>query len=216
MKTFPAHLHNAPFSLRSFVHAAIFLAMCLMASPAQAAVDAFIKFESLSPTEPVKGDSTDDVFRGQDGWFEISNFNFGVASPTTLGSATGGAGAGKITFNEFNIHKITDANSPAFFKNCAIGARYNTITIAIRKAGGADPGKVGAYLIFHYDTVFTTKIDWSGPGDQGPEESITFIYGKLAITHRTQKADGTIEKPGVTQGWNSIANTAFSPTTTAP
>jgi hypothetical protein len=28
----------------------------------------------------------------------------------------------------------------------------------------------GGFLTFKFDTVFTTKIDWSGPGDEGPEE----------------------------------------------
>jgi hypothetical protein len=37
--------------------------------------------------------------------FEIKDFSFGVENPTTIGSATGGAGTGKISFNEFNIKK---------------------------------------------------------------------------------------------------------------
>ena len=32
---------------------------------------------------------------------EIKDFSFGIENPTTIGSATGGAGAGKIKFNEF-------------------------------------------------------------------------------------------------------------------
>lgn len=32
------------------------------------------------------------------GGFEIKDFSFGVENPTTIGSATGGAGAGKIKF----------------------------------------------------------------------------------------------------------------------
>src|SRR5262249_40757702 len=34
-----------------------------------------------------------------------NGFTFGVENPTTIGSATGGAGAGKIKFNEFTISK---------------------------------------------------------------------------------------------------------------
>jgi len=34
---------------------------------------------------------------------EIKDFSFGVENPTTVGSSTGGAGAGKIKFNEFSI-----------------------------------------------------------------------------------------------------------------
>jgi hypothetical protein len=32
--------------------------------------------------------------------FEIKDFSFGIENPTTIGSATGGAGAGKVKFNE--------------------------------------------------------------------------------------------------------------------
>lgn len=31
-----------------------------------------------------------------------------------------------------------------------------------------------------------TKIDWSGPGDEGPEESITFVYGALKTKYELQ------------------------------
>ena len=47
--------------------------------------------------------------------FEIKDFSFGIENPTTIGSATGGAGAGKIKFNEFSITKTTDSASPNFF-----------------------------------------------------------------------------------------------------
>jgi hypothetical protein len=36
------------------------------------------------------------------------------ANPTTVGSATGGAGSGKIRFNEFTIKKTADSASPIF------------------------------------------------------------------------------------------------------
>ena len=59
--------------------------------------------------------------------------------------------------------------------------------IACRKAGGGTATSTGApYVLFNFGTVFTTKIDWSGPGDEGPEESITFAYGQLQIQYYKQ------------------------------
>src|SRR5262245_4741542 len=61
-----------------------------------------------------------------------------------------------------------------------------------------------AFLKFKFDTVFTTKIDWSGPGDEGPEESITFVYGKLGLKYIAQE-------PGsqpVVAGWDQMLNQA--------
>src|SRR4051812_2414106 len=51
--------------------------------------------------------------------FQIKDFSFSVENLTTIGSATGGAGAGKITFNEFTIKKTTDKASAGFFLACA-------------------------------------------------------------------------------------------------
>jgi Type VI secretion system effector, Hcp len=97
-----------------------------------AAVDAFIWFESPGVVQ-VRGETKADAPA-----FEIKDFSFGVENPTTIGSATGGAGAGKIKFNEFTIKKTSDSASPAFFQDSSTSA----------------------------------------PSDEGPEESITFVYGK--------------------------------------
>ena len=200
MKTF-----SMPFNS---VRAALLLAMCLMASSAHAAVDAFIWFESVLPALPIEGETMDEVFKSKKA-FKINDFSFGVDSPTTLGSATGGAGAGKIKFNEFTIRKTTDKASPAFFKNCAVGAHYEKAFIAIRRAGGDARAN---FLFFEFDTVFTTKINWSGPGDVGPEESITFVFAKFGLTYFPQKADGTLDSP-VSQGWDQIQSVNFLPDT---
>lgn len=90
-------------------------------------VDYFLKVEGLA------GTSTDVQHKDE---FEIKDFSFGVENPTTIGSATGGAGAGKIKFNEFTITKTTDKASPLFFKNCCAGAHYKKVTLTARKAGG--------------------------------------------------------------------------------
>src|SRR5438094_7169082 len=66
--------------------------------------------------------------------FEIKDFSFGVENPTTIGSATGGAGAGKIKFNEFTIKKTTDKASPLFFKSCVSGTHFKEVKLAVRKA----------------------------------------------------------------------------------
>jgi type VI secretion system secreted protein Hcp len=119
--------------------------------------------------------------------FEIKNFSFGVENPTTIGSATGGAGAGKIKFNDFTIKRTTDSASPLFFQKCATGEHIPKVTLTMRKAGG-DPSSAGTpFLTFTFGTVFTSKIDWSGPGDEGPEESITFVYGDLAVDYHPPK-----------------------------
>ena len=135
--------------------------------------------------------------------FEIRDFSFGVENPTTIGSATGGAGAGKAKFNEFTIKKTVDSASPAFFKNCVTGAHYKTVTLTMRKAGGDSESSGQVFLKYSFSTVFTTKIDWSGPGDEGPEEQITFVYGALGITYTPQNTDGSAGTP-VSATWPPV------------
>jgi type VI protein secretion system component Hcp len=167
------------------------------------AVDAFIHFEkSAASMADVNGASTDPSFKG---YFELKEFSFGVENKTTIGSATGGAGAGKIQFGEFTITRRTDGASPFFFKNCAVGAHYKLVTLAIRKTGGEVSQAGKPYLVFSFGTVFCTRMDWSGPGDEGPEEAITFAYGALDIAYANQKTDGTLE-PLKSASWNQMSN----------
>ena len=164
------------------------------------AVDGFIWFKSATPGSTPEGETKDEVFSKEKA-FEIKDFSFGIENPTTIGSASGGAGAGKVKFNEFTIKRRTDKASPVLFRNCCVGAHYQEVNIAIRKAGG-DPVTAGKeFLRFKFDTVFTTKIDWSGLGDEGPEESITFVYGKLGIKFTAEKG----LKP-VSDGWDQVTN----------
>jgi type VI secretion system secreted protein Hcp len=172
------------------------------------AVDAFIWFEEQSGMRAAVGETQDDFFSKTkpNPAFEIKDFSFDVENPTTIGSATGGAGAGKAKFGEFNITKLTDKASPAFFMNCVAGAHYKTVTLAMRKAG-ANPNATGApFLTYKFGTVFTTKIGWDGPGDEGANEKISFAYGTLEIKYDIQKSDGQMDTSVPPQGWSQILN----------
>lgn len=160
------------------------------------AVDMFLQVDG------VDGDVT---AQGYEKWIDIESFSWGVSNPTTIGSATGGAGAGKAVPGDFTVVKPFDRASPVFFKNCSAGAHYNTVVLAIRKAGGSGGASGAEFLRFTFGTVFTTKIDWSGPGDEGPEEEITFVYGSLAVHYVLQDDSGAED-----DGWDFIHNSALA------
>src|SRR5579862_4125760 len=48
----------------------------------------------------VTGDSTDKNFAG---WFAVDGFDIGVTNPTSIGSGSTGAGAGKATFAPLTV-----------------------------------------------------------------------------------------------------------------
>jgi type VI secretion system secreted protein Hcp len=131
-----------------------------------AVVDYFLKIDGLP------GETQDAEHKGE---HDLRTFSFLVENPKPVG----GAGAGKVRFHDLSITKTTDKASPIFFKNCVGGAHYKEAVLTARKAGGDGKGAGQPFLTFKFNTVFTTKIDWSGPGDEGPEESISFAYGQL-------------------------------------
>lgn len=108
--------------------------------------------------------------------FEIKDFSFSVENPTTIGSATGGAGAGKIKFNEFTIKKTADAATPLLFRNCAAGAHYSKVTITLRKAGGS----TAATLTL--GTVHVSALKYiPSANPQDAVEEVTVVAGEVKV-----------------------------------
>jgi len=176
------------------------------------AVDAYIYFTAPSGFSAPEGETADSYFSTKKA-FELKEFSFDVEHAHTIGSATKGAGSGKVKFNEFSIKKPTDKASCNFFMDCVLGAHYENVVIAVRKAGAATDVSGKPYLEYCFNTVFVTKVEWSGPGDEGPEESITFAYGKLGVRYRPQKSDGTMDVAKL-QGWDQQLNKSWTPADT--
>lgn len=125
----------------------------------------------------------------------VDSFSFGVENPTTIGSATGGAGAGKIKFNELHITKGVDKASPLLFKQIATGAHYKTAILTLRKAGAKEP-----YATYTMEIAFMTKKEVSGASPEDATEEITFVFGKL-----TEQVVDPGAAP-VKAGWDQVAN----------
>ncbi len=132
----------------------------------------------------------------------VESFAWGAETPTTIGSATGGAGAGKIAFNELHITKKVDRASPLLFKQMASGAHYKTVVLTLRKAGEKEP-----YMTFTMDTVFVSKQDYSGGSPEVANEEVTFVFGKVVVQSNDRNADGTLAPP-VQMGWDQVTNTS--------
>lgn len=130
---------------------------------------------------------------------EVESFSWGVENSTTIGSATGGASAGKIKFNQLDIKKKVDNASPLLFKQSASGVHYKKAVLALRQTGEKEP-----YMTYTMDTVFITKLDHSGASPEVATEEVTFVFGKLVIQSVGKNADGKIVP--VQAGWNQVTN----------
>src|SRR5262245_25917060 len=130
------------------------------------AQDIFLKIESIT------GESVDERHKGE---IEIDSFSWGAENPTTIGSATGGAGAGKVKLNQFIIKKRCDLSTPPLFGSLCSGIHFKDVTLTVRKAGT----KQQDFLVLKMSTVFLTKFEVNADeNDSGVvHEQVTFVFG---------------------------------------
>lgn len=164
------------------------------------AVDAFLALDGI------QGESQ---ATGLKGWIEIMSWSMGATQSTSIGSATGGAGAGKVAFQPITIRKRPDKSSVNLWLACCNGKHFATVNFVSQKAGL----KALQWLKLELSTVFIKefslkteelKVDSLGKiieGSDNPVEEITFVYNKLQITYTGQNASGGGEPPLVA-GWD--------------
>ena len=135
----------------------------------------------------------------------VNDFDLEVDNAVDVASGTTGAGAGKVDFNPLTIHKAVDKASPSLFEACASGRHFTAVQLYLWQSAGPSGT---AFLAYEFQTVFITKIDWSGTaGNEAPTETLTMEYGALVIAYKPTDSGST---PGqVTQGgWSRITNTS--------
>jgi len=151
--------------------------------------------------------------------FEIDDFSFDIEQVLNIGSSSSGAGAGKVTFNPFQITRKSDRASPKLFMMCCTGEHFQMVSLYLRRAGGQGGIGGGAtassgftFLRYDFALVAVKTISWSGSdGDEAMKEEVTFEYGALQIQYVQQNADGTpmTSATGKTMGsWNRVNNNA--------
>jgi type VI secretion system secreted protein Hcp len=175
-----------------------------IAPSAHAATDYFMRIDPASGDTQITGESMDASFKG---WTQIKSFDYGVENPTTIGSQTGGAGAGKVKFDQLTIEKNVDATSPQIFQRLAQGRHFAGIEIVARKAGGS-PTATANPSRYYFSLAFPTSDQQTGDaGDDAPQEKLTFNFGGLVQKYVGQTPSGAAKSPLFGQ-WNVITNSA--------
>lgn len=159
-----------------------------------AVADFFLKLDG------VKGDSTDATHAGE---IDIESFSWGESQTTSIGSATSGAGAGKVKFDELTFTSRVHSGSQQLALMCASGAHAATAVLTVRKAGG----KQEEYYKVTFKTVFITHYRSIGAAvtDVIPRDEVTCVFGTYLIEYRSQTKDGTLAA-AVMNGWDQIQN----------
>ena len=137
--------------------------------------DFFLKLDG------VKGDSTDATHAGE---IDVESFSWGETQNTSIGSATSGAGAGKVKFDELTFTSRVHSGSPQLAMMCASGAHFPTAVLTVRKAGG----KQEEYYKVTFKTVFITHYRSIGAEttDVIPRDDLTCVFGSFVMEYHGQ------------------------------
>jgi type VI secretion system secreted protein Hcp len=132
---------------------------------------------------------------------EIGELALDTKQTAAIGSATGGAGAGKITFNPvtFTVPMGTFANS--LFQLEASGGHLKTVLIAFRQRSAP-----GSFLTIRLNMVFVTSTELSYDGEALNGMKVALEYGGLQFLYRQTDPNGALGAPNVS-GWNRVTNT---------
>jgi type VI secretion system Hcp family effector len=172
------------------------------------AIDAFVQFKDGGVSAQVlNGETQDKAMKALSPTpFDISEWSFGISQTVNMGSASGGASSGKVSFDPFTIKKVVDKSSPFFFATLCTGGHYKSVNLLVRKSGVAQGKSGGIYFEINFYMAFITKIDWSHD-DAAPTEEITFDYGAMQLSYKKQMPTGGLDtKVTATAAWNKLNN----------
>jgi type VI secretion system secreted protein Hcp len=123
----------------------------------------------------IEGESTQKDHKGE---IQIDGFSVSAqGAPTSIGSQSSGAGAGKVSIQSFTITKTLDKSSPLLFQAAATGKHFKDATLSFtRKAGG----KEQTYLKFDFQNVLISSVQDGASGGGQPTEQVTFAFQKVS------------------------------------
>lgn len=133
---------------------------------------------------------------------EIASFSFGIHNTATIGSGSGGPGAGKVQFMQLAVSKMVDSVSPDLLNEVANGTHLRQADLYVRKAGSNQDSPY--FLKYSFRLVYVTDIQWSG-ADSSVTEEVTFSYGALQISYTPTTATGSTGAIS-SGGWNQVSN----------
>src|SRR5262249_49110011 len=150
----------------------------------------------------VDGATGDSTLKGFEGWFSVDGFDWGAQDSVSIGSAGGGAGAGKTTLSPLtvDIHSLTGL--AALFGDVATGEHLKTVELAAVDSIKGESLKV-------YDIKLTNVVLTgfeNDPGPDGIETALAFEFGKINMTVQPPTTKGNLGAPE-TVSFDAIKNT---------
>ena len=181
-------------TLTSVLVITIFMTAAATPKADAAQADYFLKIEGID------GESKDTTHGGE---IEVMSWSFGASQTGTY--SAGGAGTGKVVFQDFHFTKTVDKSSPKLAQALATGEHIPSLYLTVRKAGG---DKSLEYLKIKLSDCIVSSYSVAGGGTSGgdiPMENISFNFSKIEFEYTEQKEDGSA---GATtrMGWDLAKN----------
>lgn len=129
----------------------------------------------------------------------------GFVNDIQIGDYSWGAsravGASKAATKDFTVKKNVDRSSTALLQNLYSGRAIPDGSLVTRKAGE----QPFVFLRFCFTNLRVTAVDLSGPGDEGPQETVSFSFGSIVEKYTQQANDGSAGS-SFTFGWDLLRN----------
>lgn len=153
------------------------------------AIDLFLKIEGIT------GESRDARHKSE---IELLSFGWGEQESD---HATGGGGAGKVSFQDFQFTSRVNKASPHLFLACASGRHFPKATMTARRAGG----ELEFLKLTFQDVLVTSFQDGGADSTDAPVDQVCLNFGKVTFEYVSQRADGKADT-AVIAGWNVVQN----------
>ena len=166
-----------------------------------AAVDYFLKIDGIA------GESVNAKFRD---YIVLDSFSWGEsnAGHATI-AAGGGAGAGKVSFQDFHFTSKINKATPPLMLACASGKHIaNAILIGLRTGQSETKGDFQFLKYTLTDVLVSSVVEGGSAGPEAPLDQVSLNFVKIEVEFKEQRPDGSL---GATTSfaWNLRTNAKF-------
>lgn len=141
-------------------------------------------------------------------WHQAQAASLDVEQVLNIGSATAGAGAGRVTFNPLTLTLVPSSLDSTFLERAALGTPFCQVDVLT-------VGSAGPTQLFTLRLAALKKLGWNTEKGGNTVSTYTLEYGGFLLSTQAYKPDGTI-KSTTAKGWNRVQNTTLAPTAGEP
>lgn len=144
---------------------------------------------------------------GREGQIEVLDWQWGIKNNISLGSASGGAGAGKADFSSLLITRFVDSASPTLMNYAATARHIDELVLTGDLPNAAGVPQTRYVLTMTLALVASVDLA-AAAGSAIPTEELVIEFGAVKVEYFALSPDGKPSPvPTSTFQWNRVTNT---------